>query len=282
MPKNLSLFGKYLRYVGEGGRKSFKRRNITQPIPVKAYGRPPSAASQTGLYHDEDYNYYTKVSFSLNKTRKKLKPAVFRKDFYSESLNCMIRDLRVTTSALHAMDDAGGLDQYILRTPPEELRSQLGERMRSVMHFYQENPQLKAWGLPWKVFLRQRAREDPYYARHLHFLHMERNNQELHRKVAKHSPYYLPPSNALTPERQRFTPGSEPPAELNLWWNKSRELAEAFRRRLGEAKPFERAHADHREELGFRTGRRIGGGGRSGGTVHKRNKNFTGNDIRSY
>ncbi|EAA21816.1 hypothetical protein [Plasmodium yoelii yoelii] len=60
MPKNLNLFGKYLRRLGKSHKKGFKKKQIIHPIPVKAYGRVPSAASQTGLYHDEDYNYYTK------------------------------------------------------------------------------------------------------------------------------------------------------------------------------------------------------------------------------
>lgn len=35
--------------------------------------------------------------------------------------------------------------------------------------------------------------------------------------------------------------------ELKLWWRESPALTAAFRRRLGEAKSFEQAHADHRE-----------------------------------
>jgi len=36
----------------------------------------------------------------------------------------------LTANATYAIDDAGGFDNYILRTPPEELRSTHGERLR--------------------------------------------------------------------------------------------------------------------------------------------------------
>merc|ERR1712039_736356 len=99
---------------------------------------------------------------------KYLYPNHSRKDFQSEALNTTIHNLRVTPSALYSMDDAGGFDNYILRTPPEELRSATGEKMRDVMYFYMRNPQVKDWGLPWKVFLRQKNRKDPAYARYVH------------------------------------------------------------------------------------------------------------------
>eukprot|EP00386_Alphamonas_edax_P007998 GDKI01026364.1.p1 GENE.GDKI01026364.1~~GDKI01026364.1.p1 ORF type:complete len:285 (+),score=62.43 GDKI01026364.1:155-1009(+) len=264
MPKNASLFGKYLRLWGKGMARGFKKGQITKPIPVKAYGRPPSASSQMGLYHDEDFNYYTKTSFSLRKFRQKVKPLVFKKDFVSDGLNTTVKSLRVTTSALHAMDDMGGFDQYILRTPPQELRSNLGEKMREVMYFYQQRPDAHSWGLPWKVFLRKRDRDDPYYARHLHYLRKSRNDNMMARREARYSPYYLPGEQTIHPERQPFIEGSDEPKPLNLWWKTSPELEAAFRRRLGEAKSFEQAYPDFTQPDGYKTGEGMGGGGQHG------------------
>ncbi|CAK8999668.1 Uncharacterized protein SCF082_LOCUS6180 [Durusdinium trenchii] len=49
------------------------------------------------------------------------------------------------------MDDAGGFDNYILRTPPQELRSATGEKMREVMYFYMKNPEAGCiWEKRWK------------------------------------------------------------------------------------------------------------------------------------
>ncbi|CAE7384500.1 unnamed protein product [Symbiodinium sp. CCMP2592] len=60
--------------------------------------------------------------------------------------------------------------------------------------------------------------------------------------------------------------------ELNLWWRDSPALSAAFRRRLGEAKSFEEAHADHREPNSFRYGQTFGGGGKNNVSPRKRGK----------
>merc|ERR550537_837821 len=95
-------------------------------------------------------------------------PHTHRRDFESEALNTTIYNLRVTPNALYSMDDAGGFDEYILRTPPQELRSNTGEKMRQLMYFYMKHPEIKSWGLPWKVLMRKRNQSDPYYARYCH------------------------------------------------------------------------------------------------------------------
>lgn len=282
MPKNLSLFGSYLQRLGRSHQKGFKKTQLIHPIPGKAYGRPPSASSQTGLYHDEDYNYYTKVSYSLKKARRKLKPNIFRKDFFSEQLNSTIPNLRVTTSALHAMDDVGGFDEYILRTSPEELRSHLGEEMKNVMYFYQQNPLIRSWGLPWKTFRKAAARRDPAFARHLHLSKKEEGEQRKGAEAASFSPYFLPSEADMHPERQPFVASASAPSALNFWWKATPELEKAFRRRLGEAKSFDRAHADHRLPGGYRKGEGRGGGGPHGRTVRKRSKTHHFFETRPY
>jgi len=271
MPKNLSLFGAYLQNVGAKLRKGFKRQQITRIIPPKAYGRTPSASSQMALFHDDDFNNYTNKKWSGRWNRRKLTATSFRKDFESDALNSTIYNLKVTGSALYAMDDAGGFDDYILRTSPEELRSATGEKMREVMYFYMKNPEAKSWALPWKVFLRKRARADPAYARYVHEAKKEASGRGTAAQHAKFSPYYLPTQALMHPARQEFVEGSIQP-KLNLWWREGKALEGAFRRRLGEAKSFERAHADHREPHSFRYGQTMGGGGRQNTTPRLRSK----------
>lgn len=282
MPRNASLFGKYLRYLGRSAQKGFKKKQVLAPIPVKAYGRPPSAASQTGLYHDEDYNYHTKVSFSLRKHRRKLKPNVLRKDFCSEGLNCTVKNLRVTTSALHAIDDAGGLDEYLLRTPPEELRSVLGEKMKAVLRFYQQHPTLRQWALPWRAFETPAARSDPWRALYKHLRGKELHELRLREEQRRHSPYYLPSLESMHPMRQPFPESAAEPQPLHLGWALSPALAAAFRRRLGMAVSQVRPHASHEEAEGFRTGNNRGGGGQSGSSLRKRSKTHKYREIRAY
>ncbi|CAK8999727.1 unnamed protein product [Durusdinium trenchii] len=120
---------------------------------------------------------------------------------------------------------------------------------------------VKAWGLPWKVFLRKRNRKDPAFARYVHEANKEASGVSLVKQHARFSPYYLPAQGFMHPARQEFMEGSVQPS-LNLWWRDSPSLTAAFRRRLGEAKSFEAAHADHREPMGFRYGQTMGGGGK--------------------
>lgn len=281
MPKNLSLFGAYLQNVGRRHQKGFKRTQITKPIPVKAYGRPPSASSQMSLWGSDDFNYKTRKRWSGRWTKKFLEPKNYKKDFASDALNTTVHNLRVTPSALYAMDDAGGFDDYILRTSPEELRSATGEKMREVMYFYMMNPEVKAWGLPWKVYLRAKNRKDPAYARYVHEARKEASGAALARQHVKFSPYYLPTSALMHPARQEFVEGSAQP-QMNLWWRSMPGLEAAFRRRLGEAKSFERAHADHREPNAFRYGQTMGGGGKQSTQVRLRSKTHRIRHLRPF
>lgn len=281
MPKNLSLFGAYLQDVSRRLQKKFSKNQITRVVPVKAYGRVPSASSQMALWGGDDFNFYSKVNPNNKNSRRHVYPNTYRKDFQSEALNTTVFNLRVTPSALYSMDDAGGFDNYILRTPPEELRSATGEKMREVMYFYMQNPEVKAWGLPWKVFLRRRARADPAYARFAHEAKKEASGHATAKQHARFSPYYLPSQALLHPARQDFIEGSPQP-KLNLWWRDGRALEAAFRRRLGEAKSFERAHADHREPMGFRYGQTMGGGGRNNTSPRLRCKQHMFRHLRPY
>lgn len=271
MPKNLSLFGAHLQKVGGRVKSGFKRTQITKLAPPQAYGKVPSASSAMSLWGGDDFGKVTRKTWSGRWTKKQYKPRSYKKDFHSEALNTTIYNLRVTPATLYAMDDAGGFDEYIQRTPPEELRSATGEKMREVMNFYRKRPDVKAWGLPWKVFLREKNRKDPEFARYRHEANKAASTVNIAREHAKFSPYYLPTAALMHPARQEFVEGSLD-HKLNLWWKESPALEAAFRRRLTEAKSFERAHADHREPMAFRYGQTMGGGGPQSTTCRKRSK----------
>lgn len=281
MPKNLQLFGTWLQAVSKGLQKGFKKQQITRVIPAKAYGKTPTASSQMALWGSDDMNFHYKKRWMGPRTKKKYHPFNYKKDFYSDALNTSIFNVRVTPSALYGMDDAGGFDDYILRTPPEELRSATGEKMREVMYFYMKNPEVKDWGLPWKVFLRNRNRKDPMYTRYAHEAKKEASGHSTAQQHAKFSPYYLPTDALMHPARQEFVEGSVQP-QLNLWWREGAALEAAFRRRLKEAKSFERAHADHREPMSFRYGQTMGGGGPSGTACRKRSRTHHFRHLRPY
>jgi len=281
MPKNLSLFGAYLQGIGKNIQKNYRRSQITRIVPPKALGNVPSASSQMSLFGGDDFNQYTKKRWSGRWNYHHTYPNCYRKDFKSEGLNTTIFNMRVTPNALYSMDDAGGFDNYILRTPPQELRSATGEKMREVMHFYNRRPDVKAWNLPWKVFLRGKDQKDPEYARYKHEAKKEASGRSVAQQHAKFSPYYLPSAALMHPARQEFVEGSVQP-QLNPWWKESSALEAAFRRRLQEAKGFELAHADHREPMGFRYGQTFGGGGAPNTCPRMRSRTHKFRQLRPY
>lgn len=78
--------------------------------------RHRSNRSRRGLYDGKDIRSGNNVSFSMKATKRKFKPNVFKKRVYSEILDEMIR-FHITTSALRSIDKAGGLDNYLLKSP---------------------------------------------------------------------------------------------------------------------------------------------------------------------
>mmetsp|Transcript_69960 Transcript_69960/g.97273 ORF Transcript_69960/g.97273 Transcript_69960/m.97273 type:complete len:282 (+) Transcript_69960:78-923(+) len=281
MPKNVNLFGTYLQNVSRKIQQGYRKSQMTRVVPVKAYGKAPSFSSQMALWGSDDFNYKTTKRWTGRWTRKKLYPLNYKKDFFSDALNTTIYNLRVTPSAVYSMDDAGSFDNYVLRTPPQELRSATGEKMREVMYWYMKNPEVKSWGLPWKVFLRKKSRQDPEFTRYVHEAKKEASGVAMAKQHAKFSPYYLPAQGYMHPARQEFMEGSVQP-ELNLWWRDSPALTAAFRRRLGEAKSFEEAHADHHEPNSFRYGQTFGGGGKNNVSPRKRGKTHRYRFLRPY
>ena len=91
---------------------------------------PVSNRAAKGLYGGRDVGFGNKVSHSERKTRRMWKPNVQIKRLWSEALQEFIR-FRITTHALRCVDKAGGLDSYILKTPPEKLNSTTGEIARA-------------------------------------------------------------------------------------------------------------------------------------------------------
>ena len=72
-----------------------------------------SNRSRRGLYNGKDVRFGNKLSFSMKSSRRKFKPNVFIKTVFSETLGEKIR-FHLTASTLRSIDQAGGLDNYLL------------------------------------------------------------------------------------------------------------------------------------------------------------------------
>jgi len=66
-----------------------------------------------GLYHGKDVQFGHSISHSHTKSKRKWKPNVQNKRVWSDALSDWVR-FKITTTALRAVDNVGGIDNYIL------------------------------------------------------------------------------------------------------------------------------------------------------------------------
>ena len=85
--------------------------------------------AQRGLYAGKMRLTGYSVSASKRHTKRTWLPNVQRKRLFSAILDKPIT-ISVTTTALRTIDRFGGLDEYILRTQPGQLKSVFGESLR--------------------------------------------------------------------------------------------------------------------------------------------------------
>mmetsp|Transcript_18684 Transcript_18684/g.46523 ORF Transcript_18684/g.46523 Transcript_18684/m.46523 type:complete len:264 (-) Transcript_18684:147-938(-) len=107
------------------------------PSPLINFGAIVCNRVKRGLYGGKNVQFGNNVSEDGgNKTRRMWRPNAHRKRLYSEILDGMVQ-LSVTTHVLRSIDKVGGLDNYILKTPPQKLLSngamELRERLMSTV-----------------------------------------------------------------------------------------------------------------------------------------------------
>lgn len=105
--------------------------------------RHRSNRSKRGLYDGKDIRSGNNVSFSMKATKRKFKPNVFKKKVYSEVLDEMIK-FHLTTSALRSIDNAGGLDNYLLTS--KHITSGEGLEVKTrIINKLKLNEKIKRW-----------------------------------------------------------------------------------------------------------------------------------------
>ena len=73
-----------------------------------------SNRAKNGLYHGKDIQFGNNVSHSMRHTRRRWYPNVKNKRVFSEALDDWVR-FKMTTRAMRAIDDCGGIDTYMLQ-----------------------------------------------------------------------------------------------------------------------------------------------------------------------
>jgi large subunit ribosomal protein L28 len=102
---------------------------------------PPSFFDYNrGLFHGKRPSYFEKRSEYKNAHTHILLPNIHDVPLYSELLNRRIL-FRTTTHVLRIIDKKGGLDNYLLTTPPRELDSEVALKWRAFLLHFREAKQ---------------------------------------------------------------------------------------------------------------------------------------------
>ncbi|XP_076956470.1 uncharacterized protein LOC143631665 [Bidens hawaiensis] len=135
--RSKELMKKMVRKTGgeknlDGGVKEALKKSLPESKVVM--GR-----AHRGIYAGRHIQFGNQVSEKGgNKTRRNWKPNVQEKHLFSYILDRHIR-VKVTTHALRCIDKAGGIDEYLLKTPYKKMDTEMGLLWKSkIEKMYQE------------------------------------------------------------------------------------------------------------------------------------------------
>lgn len=117
------MMKKILKKVGENNLAPGVKDSLKKCIPDSkiVMGR-----ANRGIYAGRHIRFGNRVSEDGgNKSRRNWKPNVQEKRLFSYILDRHIR-VKVTTHALRCIDKAGGIDEYLLKTPYHKMDTELG------------------------------------------------------------------------------------------------------------------------------------------------------------
>jgi ribosomal protein L28 len=107
-------------------------RRLTK-TPGKGYNTHRSNRAKEGLYHGKDVRSGNSISHSHHKTKRKWHPNVQNKRVWSDALDDWVR-FKMTTTAMKAIDDYGGIDNYVLSLDePSVADSRYITKMRGII-----------------------------------------------------------------------------------------------------------------------------------------------------
>lgn len=114
---------KIMKTVGENGLSRRDKESLEKCIPKN---KIVMNRAKRGLFAGRHIQFGNRVSEDGgNKTRRTWKPNVQDKRLFSYILDRHVR-VKVTTHALRCIDKAGGIDEYLLKTPYRKMDTEMG------------------------------------------------------------------------------------------------------------------------------------------------------------
>ncbi|OAY25345.1 54S ribosomal protein L24, mitochondrial [Manihot esculenta] len=117
------MMKKVLKKVGENNLTPGVKESLKKSIPDS---KVVMGRAKRGLFAGRHIQFGNRISEDGgNKTRRTWKPNVQEKRLFSYILDRHIR-VKVTTHALRCIDKAGGIDEYLLKTPFQKMDTEMG------------------------------------------------------------------------------------------------------------------------------------------------------------
>ncbi|KDP38164.1 hypothetical protein JCGZ_04807 [Jatropha curcas] len=130
------IMKKVLKKVGENNLTSGVKESLKKSIPDS---KVVMGRAKRGLFAGRHIQFGNRVSEDGgNKSRRTWKPNVQEKRLFSYILDRHIK-VKVTTHALRCIDKAGGIDEYLLKTPYQKMDTEMGLLWKAKIEKLYEN-----------------------------------------------------------------------------------------------------------------------------------------------
>ncbi|XP_047170411.1 54S ribosomal protein L24, mitochondrial-like [Vigna umbellata] len=117
------MMKKIQKTVGENGLSQRDKKTLEKSVPRS---KVVMNRAKRGLFAGRHIQFGNSVSEDGgNKTRRTWKPNVQEKRLFSYILDRHVR-VKVTTHAIRCIDKAGGIDEYLLKTPYHKMDTEMG------------------------------------------------------------------------------------------------------------------------------------------------------------
>eukprot|EP00262_Sarcandra_glabra_P016390 TRINITY_DN5329_c0_g2_i2.p1 TRINITY_DN5329_c0_g2~~TRINITY_DN5329_c0_g2_i2.p1 ORF type:complete len:205 (-),score=41.90 TRINITY_DN5329_c0_g2_i2:253-867(-) len=121
--RSKELFNKIVRKIGADSMAPGVKESLKKTLPNS---KVVMGRAKRGIYAGKHIQFGNQVSEDGgNKSRRTWKPNVQEKRLFSYILDRHIR-VKVTTHALRCIDKAGGIDEYLLKTPYQKMDTEMG------------------------------------------------------------------------------------------------------------------------------------------------------------